>query len=104
MGLRIPAIFTCRHDMVTKLHFDTRQYAHIVWSTPERLRFDLRDRILARIGHGPSGDTTGPLIERPPRQPLGQWLVENMPRGVNLEIPDRAESSREIPFVDPESQ
>ena len=104
MGLGIPVFFTCRSDMVTKLHFDTRQYAHIVWSTPERLRFDLRDRILARIGHGPSGDTTGPLIERPPRQPLGQWLVENMPRGVNLEIPDRAESSREIPFVDPESQ
>jgi hypothetical protein len=104
MGLGIPVFFTCRSDMVTKLHFDTRQYAHIVWSTPERLRFDLRDRILARIGHGPSGERMAPLVERPPRKPLGQWLVENMPRGVNLEIPDRAESSREIPFVDPESQ
>ena len=23
-----------------------------------------------------------------PRKPLGQWLIENMPRGTNLEIPD----------------
>ncbi len=37
----------------------------------------------------------------PPRKPLGQWLVENVPRGTNLEIPDRhVESHREIPFAD----
>ena len=24
-----------------------------------------------------------------PRKPLGQWLVENVPRGTNLEVPDR---------------
>ena len=37
----------------------------------------------------------------PERMPLGKWLVENMPRGTNLEIPDGArESRREIPFVD----
>ena len=37
----------------------------------------------------------------PPRMPLGQWLVENMPRGTNLEIPERGgDSSREIPFAD----
>ena len=35
----------------------------------------------------------------PPRKPLGQWLVENMPRGTNLEIPSRRESGREIPFI-----
>lgn len=34
----------------------------------------------------------------PPRKPLGQWLVENMPRGIELEIPDRREPEREIPF------
>ncbi len=39
-----------------------------------------------------------------PRQPLGQWLVENMPRGANLEIPSRRESRREIPFHDGESR
>ena len=32
--------------------------------------------------------------------PLGPWLVENTPRGTNLEIPGRPESSRKIPFVD----
>ncbi len=37
----------------------------------------------------------------PPRKPLGQWLIENMPRGVELEIPDRS-SSRAIPFIEEE--
>ena len=37
----------------------------------------------------------------PPRKPLGQWLVENVPRGTNLEIPERGgQSRREIPFAD----
>ena len=37
----------------------------------------------------------------PARKPLGQWLVENMPRGTNLEIPDGGRvSNREIPFAD----
>ena len=39
----------------------------------------------------------------PPRKPLGQWLVENMPRGIELEIPDRS-SNRKIPFVDEEDE
>ena len=34
----------------------------------------------------------------PPRKPLGQWLVENMPRGIELEMPSRREPEREIPF------
>ena len=34
----------------------------------------------------------------PPRKPLGQWLVENMPRGIELELPSRRASNREIPF------
>lgn len=34
-----------------------------------------------------------------PRKPLGQWLVENMPRVGELELPDRKnEPEREIPF------
>ena len=32
--------------------------------------------------------------------PLGQWLVENTPRGTNLEIPRRRESARKIPFIE----
>ena len=35
----------------------------------------------------------------PPRKPLGQWLIENTPRGTDLEIPSRQENGREIPFV-----
>ena len=35
-----------------------------------------------------------------PRQPLGQWLVENTPRGTNLEVPGGRRSRREIPFID----
>ena len=34
----------------------------------------------------------------PVRVPLGQWLVDNMPRGVDLEIPRDRGSRREIPF------
>ena len=36
-----------------------------------------------------------------PRKPLGQWLVENMPRGTDLEVPGRG-SNRKIPFIDEE--
>ena len=55
-GLGIPVIFTCRDDMVAKLHFDTRQYAHIVWNSTEQLRDQLKNRILARIGEGSGVD------------------------------------------------
>ena len=34
-----------------------------------------------------------------PRKPLGQWLVENVPRGTNLEVPERR-SHRPIPFIE----
>ena len=34
------------------------------------------------------------------RMPFGQWLVENTPRGINLEIPSSRSSSRKIPFID----
>ena len=38
--------------------------------------------------------------QSPKRKPLGQWLVENVPRGVNLEIPRERHSERSIPFID----
>lgn len=37
--------------------------------------------------------------KNPPKKPLGQWLVENTPRGTNLEIPRDRSSRRQIPFV-----
>ena len=39
----------------------------------------------------------------PPRKPLGQWLIENVPRGTNLEVPERS-SNRPIPFIDEEDE
>ena len=48
-GLGIPVIYTCRKDMVEGLHFDTRQYAHILWDEPEQLRVEIKNRIRARI-------------------------------------------------------
>ena len=59
LGLGIPVIFTCRADMVDELHFDTRQYAHIVWNNAEQLRDQLKNRILARIGEGSNVNPTG---------------------------------------------
>lgn len=36
----------------------------------------------------------------PEPMPLGKWLVANTPRGTNLEVPSRRESTRKIPFID----
>jgi nucleoside 2-deoxyribosyltransferase len=55
MGLRIPVIWTCRDTTVEAgdLHFDTRQYSHLVWTNPNDIRKKLRARIGAVIGQGP---------------------------------------------------
>lgn len=53
-GLGLPVIYSCRADMVDQLHFDTRQYYHIVWETPAELRDRLAQRIEALIGAGPN--------------------------------------------------
>ena len=37
------------------------------------------------------------------RKPLGQWLLDNLPRGIELELPDR-DSDREIPFSTKDTQ
>ena len=34
-----------------------------------------------------------------PKEPMGQWLVNNMANIGELELPDRAEPEREIPFA-----
>lgn len=34
----------------------------------------------------------------PPRQPLGKWLIENVPHGLNLDVLGDRRSAREIPF------
>lgn len=52
-GHDIPVIFTCREDVIGKVHFDTRQYNHIPWKTLDDLRQRLVQRISATIGDGP---------------------------------------------------
>jgi len=46
-GLGIPVIWTCRKDNSENLHFDTRQYNHIIWEKPEDLKEQLINRIRA---------------------------------------------------------
>lgn len=52
-GLNIEVIFTCHEDSIKDVHFDTRQYRHIVWKTPEELQTELLKSIRANIGQGP---------------------------------------------------
>ena len=49
MGLGIPVIWTCRESDIDGLHFDTRQYNHIAWTTPADLQTRLQNRIAATI-------------------------------------------------------
>ena len=52
MGLGRPVIWTCRQDDMKNVHFDTRQYSHVVWTDPYDLRTKLADRIKATISGG----------------------------------------------------
>jgi hypothetical protein len=49
LGLGRPVVWTCREDDRDKLHFDTRQFNHVIWTTPDDLRTQLTDRIRATI-------------------------------------------------------
>lgn len=48
-GLGIPVIWTVKKNWVKKLHFDTRQYNHIVYSDVDELYAKLKARIEATI-------------------------------------------------------
>lgn len=62
LGLGIPVIHACRKDMKDKLHFDTRQYSHILWDDPADLKDALVKRIGARIGNGPGKNASSTLF------------------------------------------
>jgi len=49
MALDLPVIWLCRGDHMDATHFDTRQYNHVVWETPEDLYTKLLNRIEATI-------------------------------------------------------
>ena len=38
-----------------------------------------------------------------PQKPMGQWLIDNMPRGGNLDSNFDRSSNREIPFINGET-
>jgi hypothetical protein len=44
-GLGLPVIWTCHESDLPGLHFDTRQYNHIVWASEDELRSRLQARI-----------------------------------------------------------
>ena len=49
LGLGRPVIWTCQDSDFANVHFDTRQYNHIIWANPAELRRRLADRIRATI-------------------------------------------------------
>lgn len=48
-GLGIPVIWTCSDNFKEELHFDTRQYNHIIWKDGNDLKEQLVNRIKASI-------------------------------------------------------
>ncbi len=52
-GMGIGVIFTCRKDNLNEVHFDVRQYNHIVWNSEDELKTNLKNRIVATLGEGP---------------------------------------------------
>lgn len=65
-GLGMEVIFTCRADRMDFLHFDTRQFAHIVWTTPHELRLQLYNRIAATVKEAPGAPGRGRGAVDPP--------------------------------------
>jgi nucleoside 2-deoxyribosyltransferase len=49
LGLGRTVIWCCRNGSKLEEHFDTRQYPHIIWTTPQELRQRLRDRIRGTV-------------------------------------------------------
>ncbi len=57
-GLGIKVVFTCREDILKKIHFDTRQYVHIIWTENKLNDFtkQISNHISATVGDGPYKD------------------------------------------------
>ena len=52
-GLGIEVIYSCRDTDIKNLHFDTRQYSHIVWTDLADLRKQLINRVEATLPNRP---------------------------------------------------
>ncbi|MBX3537683.1 MAG: hypothetical protein KF735_08600 [Chelatococcus sp.] len=53
LALGKPVIWTARKNCLDGLHFDTRQFPHILWDEPDELKAALQARIEAFVGRGP---------------------------------------------------
>jgi nucleoside 2-deoxyribosyltransferase len=49
LGHQKSVIWSCRRDDLKNVHFDTRQYNHVVWDNEDDLYAKLKDRILATL-------------------------------------------------------
>lgn len=49
MGLGIPVVWAVRESDIGSVHFDTRQYNHIVWNDADDLRTKLYNRVIATV-------------------------------------------------------
>ncbi|MDR1898221.1 MAG: hypothetical protein LBR10_15700 [Prevotellaceae bacterium] len=49
IGQKKPVIWSCHKDDFEKVHFDTRQYNHIVWKDENDLYKKMKDRIMGTI-------------------------------------------------------
>lgn len=52
IGLGLPVIWSVRKNELKKVHFDTRQYRHIVWKSPAHLKDQLTPFVIAIVGRG----------------------------------------------------
>ena len=50
MGLGLLVIWSVQSDHKDDMHFDTQQYKHIIWATPEDLAEELEALVIAAIG------------------------------------------------------
>ena len=64
------------------------------------VRFTMQPRRIKTTADEVDGQQADGASEKPAKDlPLGKWLVENTPRGTNLQIPSRREAGRKIPFI-----
>ncbi|MCG6195524.1 nucleoside 2-deoxyribosyltransferase [Leptospira sp. FAT2] len=49
LALGLPVIWCCKKDEIDNVHFDTRQYNHVVWSDENDLFEKLKNRIKGTI-------------------------------------------------------
>jgi hypothetical protein len=55
LGLGRQVIWSVQEDDLKYVHFDTRQFNHVVWRDPADLKTKIRDRVLGVFGRGPAG-------------------------------------------------